>query len=81
MFPALAGKTAAPLLGAPEELASMLLATSAGVLLASVVGMMLVSIEVARPLEFGVAVAELLVVSLDSELLVVAFAGAVARCE
>lgn len=78
-FPALSRNAVAPLLAAPEELASVLLATSAGVLLASMVGMMLVSIEVAALLEFDVADAELVVASL--ELLIVAFAGAVARCE
>ena len=80
-FPNLAGKTVAPLLAASEELASVLLATSAGVLLASRVGIMLVSIEVAVLLGFDVADAELLVASLDVELLLVVFAAATARCE
>ena len=81
MFSALAGSAAAPLLAAAEELAKVLLATSARVLLASRVGMRLVSMDVAVLLENDVVDVELLVVSLISELLAVAFAAARARCE
>lgn len=77
----MAGKTATPLLTASEELAFVLLATSAGVLVASVVGMMLVCIEVAVLLVPDAVSSELLVVLLDMELLIVALARAVARCE
>jgi hypothetical protein len=77
----MAGKTAAPLLAASEELAFVLLTTSVGVLLASAVGLMLVSIDVAVPLASDAVSSELLVVLLDMELLIVALARAAARCE
>ena len=80
-FPEMAGRTAAALLAASEELAFVLLTTSVGVLLASAVGLMLVSIDVAVPLVSDVVKSELLVVLLDMELLIVALARAAARCE
>lgn len=68
-------KADAQLLASPEGLAYVLLATPTELVFASVVGLMLVSIEVAVLLEFDVADAELLVVSLNVELLIVAFTG------
>jgi hypothetical protein len=74
-------KTDAPLLAAPEEVALMLLVTSAARLLASGVGMTLVSIVVVGPLVFLTSNFELLIVLLGGELLVVASAVTIARWE
>jgi hypothetical protein len=83
-LPALAGEKVAALLAAPapEELASVLLATSATELLASGVGRMLVSIVVVAPLTSVAAVVELLVVKLEVGTLPAVVSAAVsARCE
>lgn len=83
-LPALTGETVAPPLAAPapEELASVLLATSAAELLASGVGMTLVSIVVFGLLASVAVDVEMLVVKLKVGMVpVVASVAAVVCCE